>query len=185
MDKKLKKTDFVIQWLLCALLVFIDQITKHYVRLYLSGGKKIDIIKNVFCLQYLENRGSVWGILQGRISFLLIVTIVLLILLMYLYIRIPKNVFYRPLLILDVIMIAGAIGNTIDRVVFGYVTDFLYFELINFPIFNFADCLITCVAVITIVFIMTRYKDVEFDFLRPTKSKSEKDNTDGKSDTHN
>ena len=62
-------------------------------------------------------------------------------------------------------MTAGVAGNTIDRLVFGYVTDFLYFELINFPIFNIADCYITICAFLTIFLVFTKYKDDDFEFL--------------------
>jgi signal peptidase II len=119
----------------------------------------------VFELYYHENRGSIWGILQGKVDVLLIFSILLFALMIYVYVRMPKTKFYKPLFWVLVVMIAGAIGNTIDRLFFGFVTDFLYFKLINFPIFNVADCYITVCAFLTIILVFTVYKDDEFTFL--------------------
>ena len=81
------------------------------------------------------------------------------------YVKMPKTKFYLPLFWVLVVMVAGAVGNTIDRLFFGFVTDFLYFKLINFPIFNVADCYITVCSVLTIILVLTVYKDDEFTFL--------------------
>ena len=70
---------------------------------------------------------------------------------------------------------SGAIGNFIDRVRFGYVRDFIYFKLINFPVFNVADCYVTISVAIFIVLILFVYKENEFDFLS-FKKKADKDN---------
>ncbi len=163
---------FVIQSVTVLVLVLLDQITKIIARNYIKGNA-IKLIPGVFSFTYVENRGSVWGIMQGRINFLLIVTLILFSALLYCYVKIPKTGEYLPLLWLDTFMMAGALGNAIDRVFFGYVTDFIYIELINFPVFNVADCYITCTAVITIILILTRYKDDNFTFLRFKEKKSD------------
>lgn len=174
MKKSINKIAYVIQAFLCIVLVCIDQLTKIYARNSLNpanGGESKSLIKGVFSFTYLENRGSIWGILQGKIDLLLIVSVLLFVFLVYVYIRVPKEKKYLLLLFIDSVMIAGAIGNTIDRIFFGYVTDFIYFELVNFPIFNFADCCITVAAVTTIIVILTKYKDDSFDFLGFKKKK--------------
>ncbi len=187
MEKKLSLKSYLLQALVFAVCIFADQFTKVLARKYLIDergfSKSYYLIKDVLCFHYLENRGSVWGILQGRINFLLIVSLLLFAILIYAYIRIPKEKKYLPLLWIDVFMLVGAFGNTIDRIVFGYVTDFIYFEIINFPIFNFADCCITIAAVCTIVMIMTVYKDDSFSFL--SLSKKKKNEEDGETDINN
>ena len=135
----------------------------------------------MFELYYHENRGSIWGILQGKVDILLVISVILFALLIYVYVRMPKTKFYQPLFWVLVVMIAGAIGNTIDRVFFGYVTDFLYFKLINFPIFNVADCYITVCAFLTVILAFTIYKDDEFTFLS-LKRKDVTDAADAESD---
>lgn len=161
---KMKRFPYLLHGITFILLLFIDQITKHIVRLHLKA-EPISVIKDIFSFHYLENRGSVWGILQGKVDILLVVSVILLAIMIYVYIKMPKRKEYFPLFWIIVFMVAGAVGNTIDRLVFGYVTDFLYFELIDFPIFNIADCYITVCAFLTIILILTKYKDDEFQFL--------------------
>lgn len=160
----MKKSSYILHTIICFFLVAFDQVTKYLARLYLKEHP-MDVIEGIFSFHYHENRGSVWGILQGKVDFLLIVSIILFIVLIFAYIRIPKTAFYQPLIWILIFMIAGAIGNTIDRLFLGYVTDFLYFELINFPIFNIADCYITVCAFLTLFLVFTRYKEDEFTFL--------------------
>lgn len=180
-NEKISALSFVLQALACVALVIADQLTKVFARNSLNpanGGESVKVINNVFSLTYLENRGSIWGILQGKIDVLLIVSILLFAILVYVYVRMPKTKTYSLLLWIDMFMIAGAVGNTIDRIFFGYVTDFFYFELVNFPIFNFADCCITVAAFATVILILTKYKDDNFEFLSLRKKKSEAETED-------
>ena len=102
---------------------------------------------------------------SGQLDILLIVSVILFALLIYVYIKMPKTKFYQPLFWVLIVMMAGALGNSIDRLFFGFVTDFLYFKLINFPIFNVADCYITICSFLTIILVFTIYKNDEFTFL--------------------
>ena len=70
-----------------------------------------------------------------------------------------------PLRLITVALAAGAIGNMIDRIVHHYVVDFIYFCLIDFPIFNVADIYVTCSCVLALILIFFYYEDEEFDFL--------------------
>ena len=168
----MKRFPYIPQAIVCILLVIIDQWTKVFARDYIKENP-ITIIKGVFSLQYLENRGSVWGILQGKVDILLIASILIFALLIYVYVKMPKTQFYLPLFWILTVMGAGAIGNTIDRIFFGFVTDFIYFELINFPIFNIADCYLTvCGFLIVILVLFTKYKDEEFGFLSPRRKET-------------
>jgi len=176
----MKRFPYVFHALVCMLLVLLDQITKYFARTVLKNSP-IELWDGVFSLYYHENRGSVWGILQGKIDFLLIVSLILFALFIYVYVKMPKTKNYYPLFWVLVFMGAGAVGNTIDRLFFGFVTDFLYFELINFPIFNVADCYITVCAFVMILLVFTLYKDDEFTFLSP-KRKEQSHVTDAESD---
>ncbi len=187
MGNKLAKKVYFFQCLAFVACVVIDQVTKVLAREHLvdqyGNSKSFYLIKNVLCFHYLENRGSVWGILQGRINFLLIVSLILFAVLLYVFVKLPKTKNYLPLLWVDVFMLVGAVGNTIDRIVFGYVTDFIYVEIINFPIFNFADICITIAAAFTIVLVLTRYKEDDFSFLSLKSKKKPEEN--GETDTDN
>ena len=160
----MKRFSYIAHALVFLMLILLDQVTKHFARTNLQAGPKV-LWDGVFSFYYHENRGSIWGILQGKVDLLLIASLILFTLLIYVYVRMPKTAFYQPLFWILVVMGAGAVGNTIDRMFFGYVTDFLYFELIDFPIFNVADCYITICAFLSIFLVFTKYKEDEFNFL--------------------
>ena len=157
---------------LMALLIFIDQWTKYLTRTKLADGNKV-LIPNALELTYVKNTGAAWGILSNGTVFLAILSIVLCLFFLYLYIRIPCEKKYVPLMILAVCVMAGAIGNMYDRIVFQFVTDFIYISLINFPVFNFADMCVTFSCFITMVLVFTKYKDEDFSFFTPWKKKKE------------
>ena len=83
----------------------------------------------------------------------------------YLLIRMPRNKHYLPLEILVVLIAAGAVGNMIDRILYNYVVDFLYFKLIDFPIFNVADIYVTVFAIYLSVLLLFVYKESDLDFI--------------------
>lgn len=148
------------------LLVAFDQLTKYFAVLYLKDGEPFVLIQDVFELHYLENRGAAFGMLQGRQLFLLVLTIAFLAILCYVFYKMPGEKKYIPLYIIGVMVCAGAIGNMIDRVRQQYVVDFLYFKLINFPIFNVADCYVTIAAFLLFFLVLFYYKDEDFEFLQ-------------------
>lgn len=148
------------------LLVIFDQWTKYFATLNLKDKEPFVLIQDVFELHYLENRGAAFGMLQGRQVFLLLLTIVFLIIICYVFYKMPSEKKYIPLYIIGVMVCSGAIGNLIDRVRQQYVVDFLYFKLINFPIFNVADCYVTIAAFLLFFLVLFYYKDEDFEFLR-------------------
>ena len=154
--------------------VALDQYTKHLATIYLQE-KPIVIIKDVFQLQYLENRGAAFGMLQNQQTLFLFVSTIALILITVVYIRLPKERRYVPLRFCLISIVAGAIGNMIDRIRLQYVVDFFYFELIDFPIFNVADIFASVATVALIFLVLFYYKDEEFDVIFHTlKLKKEK-----------
>ena len=102
---------------------------------------------------------------SGRINAFLLLTVIIVALITYVIIRMPLNKRYLPMYIVCTMLVSGAIGNFIDRVRFGYVRDFIYFKVINFPVFNVADCYVTISVAMFIILILFVYKDNEFDFL--------------------
>ena len=153
---------YIIALVAVVLGVILDQYTKVLAVKHLADGP-IPIIKDVFELQYLENRGAAFGMLQGQQTFFFIITIITLILIAVLYVRMPHTKHFLPLRICLVAIEAGAIGNMIDRVTLHYVIDFFYFKLINFPIFNVADIYATCASILLIALLIFYYKDEDID----------------------
>lgn len=146
-------------------LVVLDQWTKYLAAAYLKGNAPKEIIKNVFELSYLENRGAAFGIFQNQRWAFLILTLIIMTALVLLYRRLPYGKRFLPMKICLVIIFSGALGNMIDRVLHGYVIDFFYFKLINFPVFNVADIYVTVAAFAAMLLFLFFYEEEEFQGL--------------------
>ena len=118
---------------------------------------------------YLRNSGAAWGMLSGKINLFLVFTVIVMLIVTYVIINLPATRKYMPLLITCTLLVSGAVGNFIDRVRFGYVRDFIYFKLINFPVFNVADCYVTVSVALLIILILFVYKEDDFGFLKLSK----------------
>lgn len=153
---------YVISLLCIVMGVMIDQYTKYLAVTHLQEAS-IPIVEGVFELQYLENRGAAFGMLQNQQWFFLIITVVLMVLITRLYMKLPRTKRVLPLRICMVFITSGALGNMIDRIRLNYVIDFLYFKLIDFPIFNVADIYVTVSTFVVAFLILFYYKEEEFD----------------------
>lgn len=148
-----------------AILVGLDQFTKYLAVEYLQFDS-IPIIPNVLELSYVENKGAAFGILKNKQLFFIIVTFIILILMMYYFRKIPLQKRFNLLRLSLILIIAGAIGNLIDRIYLTYVVDFIYFKLINFPVFNIADSYVSIGAFSLCFLLIFVYKDEELIFIR-------------------
>ena len=138
-------------WAVMILGVLADRITKILAAGNLPYGTPIPIIGNIFSLEYIHNEGAAWSILNGRVGLLLIITVLVTVVIAWLLHKTPKE--QKFMRFSYALLIAGALGNIIDRLYYGYVIDFLSFP--NFPIFNIADCCVTVgIALIVILTIM-------------------------------
>ena len=144
-------------------LIVLDQLTKLWALGALKGKNPIAIIPEVLELHYVENRGAAFGIMQNRHWFFLLITVVVLAVLIWLVPKIPEDRHYLGFRMCLYFIGAGAIGNMIDRMFRKYVVDFIYFRLIDFPVFNVADIYVTVAAVLLIVLVVFYYKDEDFD----------------------
>ena len=144
--------------------VALDQYTKYLAISHLQGNP-ITLIDGVFELRYLENRGAAFGLFQNQQVFFLIIGSITLFFVIYLYIRMPQTKHFLLLRICMISITAGAIGNMIDRARFQYVVDFLYFELIDFPIFNVADIFATVATFGLMILLLFYYKEDDIDEL--------------------
>lgn len=124
------------------ILLCIDQISKLLVVNLLTKTDSITIIKNFFYLTYINNDGAAFSILVGKRIFLILIAVLVTVMLIS-YIK--KNNIQNKLELVSIsLIIGGSLGNLMDRVVRGYVIDFLDFKIFNynFPIFNLADTFI-------------------------------------------
>ena len=159
--------------LAAVLLTALDQWTKYLAVLHLKGQSPIVLWDGVFELYYLENRGAAFGILQGQKAVFLICTAVVLVLIAFYYNRLPGGRRYTLMRVVAVLLAAGALGNLIDRMRYSYVVDFLYFKLIDFPVFNVADCYVTLAALGLVLLIIFYYKDEDMACFSLRRSKEE------------
>jgi len=109
--------------------------------------------------------------LQNQKVLFVVIAAIMMVVITYMLIRLPRNKHYVPLEILLVLIASGAVGNLIDRVSLNYVVDFFYFKLINFPIFNVADIYVSVSCVLLAVLLIFFYKENDFDFLSKNKKK--------------
>ncbi|MBO4934660.1 MAG: signal peptidase II [Clostridia bacterium] len=139
-------------FLLSAALVATDQITKALAVAYLKPVTTVPIIRDVLHLTYRENTGAAFSILNGfRWGFVILAVIVCGIVI---YINVSRKIDSKLFYASSILVVAGAIGNVIDRIATGAVVDFIDFRLIDFPVFNFADiCLTVGVAMLFIYFL--------------------------------
>jgi signal peptidase II len=192
--KKSKKY-FLFSGLIVLVLLALDQVTKYLSVICLKDKHPIPIIKDVFELQYLENRSAAFGVdpisilhnifhfqafendpqlfLTVKMIFFVILTIAIVGIFVVLYTKIPSKKKFMFMDIVLILFVAGAIGNFIDRVKNQYVVDFLYFKLINFPIFNVADIYVTVAAFAMVFLVLFYYKDEDFEEIFPPKKKLE------------
>lgn len=163
--------------LVCSIiLIVIDQLAKAAAVTHLRGQESLVLWDGVFELRYLENHGAAFGLLQNQRTFFIISTVILLILLVYLYLkRIPDERRYQWLNVIIVLYIAGAVGNFIDRLLNEYVIDFFYFVLIDFPIFNIADIYVVVSTGLLLVLGFFFYKEEDFERIFPSKKKKNSD----------
>jgi len=161
MKKTYNKTFLTLVLMIIA--VVLDQVTKYLAVMHLKGKPAIPIISDVFELQYLENHGAAFGIMQNQQLFFLITSVLISVVCIYVYFKLPMIKRYSLLRLCLIFIVSGAIGNMIDRIRFQYVIDFLYFKLIDFPIFNVADIYVTVSAIGLVLLILFYYKDDEIN----------------------
>lgn len=164
--KKASFICFLVWFTGIILLIVADQAAKYWAVSKLKGTSGMTIITGVLELQYLENRGMAFGMLQGRQMLFLVLCIAFCAVMLWLFFRIPKTGYYIPLILAGGILTGGAAGNFIDRAFRGYVVDFIYVSLIDFPIFNLADIYVVCGGIALVMLVLFHYRDEDFDFIK-------------------
>jgi len=139
----------IARFLVIGILVF-DQLTKYIISQAIPPGESIPIIKNVFHITYILNRGAAFGMFKNQMYFF-IATAVLAIIFILLILRRRRR--WQEEIALYLIL-SGAISNLIDRIRLGAVIDFLDFRI--WPVFNIADSAITIGAVLLAIYILKR-----------------------------
>lgn len=154
---------FLIYLAISAVLVAIDQWTKYLVVQNITIGGTKELWPGVVSLTHLQNSGAAWSLLEGKMIFFAIVTTIALVAMIYFLVIYGKNSIWFSLGLS--LMIAGALGNFIDRMRLGYVVDMIRLDFFNFPIFNVADMCLTVGVAVVFIFILR----IDDDFFKRGK----------------
>lgn len=155
-------------------LLLADQFTKYLALSRLKGSPAVVLIDGVLELQYVENTGMAFSLFRDKKIFILIMGCIVMAVILFFLFRIPDSRRFRIVHILLAALIAGALGNMIDRIRFDFVVDFISFVLIHYPVFNVADCYIVVSAIILFILFMFVYKEEELEFMNFRKKKAAK-----------
>ncbi len=164
-DKNQRVNRLVFLVIGIVIIITVDQLTKLFITGNMQLNESIPWIKDVFEIRYIQNTGMAWGLFSNRTWLLAVISIVLMAGLLYVYRNIMDGRYYAPIRILLICIIGGAIGNLIDRIRLGYVVDFLYFKLIDFPVFNVADIFVTVSVILLVILMIFKYKGKDLDVM--------------------
>lgn len=146
-------------------LLGLDQLTKYLAIINLKNHPAVVLWDGVLELNYLENRGSAFGMLQNQKFFILFIGVVFLAVILFFLFKLPEEKKFRTVHILLSAIVAGGVGNMIDRLRFDYVVDFISFVLIHFPIFNVADCYIVVATIVLFLLFLFVFEEKDLEFL--------------------
>ena len=147
LNKKVFSPTKIKAYSLLAMMVLVagDQIIKYFVDMYLKPMGSVLVVKNFLQFSYFENDGAMMGMMSGKTVTMTILAVICLAVIAFVIFsgKIKFGVDYCCI----VLMMSGGLGNIIDRIFRGYVIDYIEVLFVDFYIFNFADCLVTCAAV--------------------------------------
>ena len=138
------------------ILIIADQGLKFWISTNIKLGTSQVILSNVLALTNVRNDGAAWSVLSGQQWFFTVITIVALGLMGYFFWKLKNDNLYMLAISL---LIAGTLGNFIDRIRLGYVVDMFETLFMNFPIFNVADMCLTFGVIIVIIALIKDEKD--------------------------
>lgn len=143
-------------WIIIISAIAADRVSKVICRQYLRPLGSIPVIKGVFHLTYVENTGAAFGMLQGNTWFLILTSALVSAVVAYLIWKVkPENRYVKISLAL---ILGGALGNLVDRVLLGYVVDFLDFRI--WPVFNIADSCVVVGAILLGYFVVVKGENI-------------------------
>ncbi|KID41776.1 signal peptidase II [Fructilactobacillus fructivorans] len=142
---------WILTALLFVLLLTLDQVSKSWIRLNIPTGRDISVIPGILSLTNINNTGAAWSFLSGK-SFIFEIIAVIAVFVFLFFIYFERN--HTGYLIGLTLMLAGTIGNLLDRFLVGSVTDMIQLDFINFPIFNVADSCVTIGVIVLFLVIL-------------------------------
>ncbi|MBE6716506.1 MAG: signal peptidase II [Ruminococcaceae bacterium] len=155
----------VIQYMGMAMLIGIDLIIKKVVVDNIALYENVGFIEGLFSWTYVQNTGMAWSMFDGNPELLSVFTgILIFAALVYLAFPLKRALAYD---ICVPVIIAGGAANMIDRMTRGFVVDYIRTLFVDFPVYNFADCLITCGAAALMIYLI-------YEIVRDSKNEKKK-----------
>lgn len=165
-ESKRLRPVYLLVWVLCfAGLILLDLGTKSAAVRALQGKGPIVLIPGVLEFLYVQNTGAAFSLLENAQWLFILIAAAAILVITWFLAKLPKTRRYFPLCLLLTLISAGAAGNLIDRAFLHYVRDFIYFSLIDFPVFNVADIYVTVSTALLVILVLFYYKDEDFAFL--------------------
>ena len=153
----------IIPIIAVAILILLDQGTKFWALASLKPIHNMTLVEGFMDLTFVENRGVAFGMFSGQRWFILLLTCVIAVGLIWFYVTMPKKKEYLPLRVSLVLVLSGAVGNIIDRLFRGYVVDFFEFTFFEWPVFNVADIYVVVGVILLALMIIFVVKDEDLE----------------------
>lgn len=150
----------IFNGLISIFIILIDFIIKRLVILKVKGTAGFTLVKNLVDIIYVENKGAAFGMFSGRRFLIISIPIIFIILLLVMIFK--ENIKDKVFLFFASLVIGGGIGNLIDRIIYGYVIDYIKLSFFA-PVCNFADYCITLGVSGLIFYIVFLHKDIKDD----------------------
>lgn len=164
-NRKQKLCLSILSFIFSGLLLVLDQYTKRLAVVRLKGQAPFVLIDRVLEFNYLENTGAAFSSFSGKQTFLIFLTVLVILLVFCKYVTLPATRRFLSMRFCLLLILSGAVGNLIDRLINRYVVDFIYFVPIDFPKFNVADIYITVGVTFLAILLFFYYTDEELEIL--------------------
>lgn len=136
-------------YIIAILIIVLDQTSKYLIKTYMQIGESFPLLGDVLRLTSHRNPGAAFGILQGQRWFFILIGLSVIIGIFFINRKIAGR--RRWLRVALGLLMGGAVGNLIDRILYGYVVDFIDVRIIHYPIFNVADSAIVLAVILLLV----------------------------------
>lgn len=153
-----KKHIFTIFFALAVIWLLLDRVTKGVLDASLSASGSVAVIPGLFKLELVHNHGAAWGIFGGATIGLALLALIVCVAIIVFLIKMGEKSGILTIVGASLVF-AGGIGNMIDRIVNGYVIDFISVDFIDFPVFNVADIGVTCGIVLFLIGLMLDWRE--------------------------
>lgn len=153
MKKKIPKKNGLTFFLISLCVVLLDQLVKFFIRNSMNIGDSIPVIKNIFHITYITNFGAGFSVMHGKTSLLIWFAIIVIGIILFYYDKLQEK---KSLQIFSGLILGGTLSNLIDRLLFGFVIDFLDFRI--WPVFNIGDSCVCIGAIFLIIYFIKKEK---------------------------